>query len=128
MTELAPWQVRRAKELIERDLSVNVPITTLADACGVSESHFRNAFKAAVGEPVHQWIITCRIEAAKAMMLDPTRSLRDIAFACGFAEQSHFGVMFKKREGMSPDAWRRKKRQEAALARIIAMDAGWARS
>ena len=48
---LAPWQERRAKDMLRADLSGNLSLTELADACRLSVSHFSQAFKQTVGCP-----------------------------------------------------------------------------
>jgi len=46
---LAPWQERRAKEVLEANLCGDVPLTELARECGLSTSHFSRAFKDTTG-------------------------------------------------------------------------------
>jgi AraC family transcriptional regulator len=104
---LAPWQERRAKELLCADLSGNVTLAELADACGVSASHFSQAFKRTVGCPPHQWLIAQRVERAKALLLNTRQSLSEISLATGFADQSHFTRAFSRRVKESPATWRR---------------------
>jgi AraC family transcriptional regulator len=103
---LAPWQERRAKDLLCADLSGNVSLAELADACGVSASHFSQGFKRMVGCPPHQWLISQRVERAKELLLNTRQSLSEISFATGFADQSHFNRAFSRRVKMSPAAWR----------------------
>jgi AraC family transcriptional regulator len=104
---LAPWQERRAKDLLCADLSGNVTLTELADACGVSASHFSQAFKRTVGCPPHQWLIAQRVERAKELLLNTKQSLSDISLATGFTDQSHFTRAFSRRIKVSPAIWRR---------------------
>jgi AraC family transcriptional regulator len=41
------------------------------------------------------------------MLRDGRLSLRDVALACGFADQSHLTQVFTRFVGASPGAWRR---------------------
>jgi AraC family transcriptional regulator len=104
---LAPWQERRAKELLSADLSGNLSLSELANACRLSSSHFSQAFRQTVGYPPHQWLLTQRVERAKQLLLNTDQSLCDIALATGFADQSHFTRVFSQRVKASPAAWRR---------------------
>jgi AraC-like DNA-binding protein len=104
---LAPWQERRAKELLSADLSGNIGLSELANACRLSSSHFSQAFKKAVGSPPHQWLLAQRVERAKQLLLNTDQSLCEIALATGFADQSHFTRVFSQRTKASPAAWRR---------------------
>lgn len=104
---LAPWQERRAKDLLRADLSGNLSLTELADACRLSVSRFSQAFKQTVGCPPHQWLISQRVEQAKHLLLNTDQSLTEIALSMGFADQSHFTRVFSQRVKASPAAWKR---------------------
>jgi AraC-like DNA-binding protein len=104
---LAPWQERRAKEILSAHLDGEVSIEALAQECGLSKGHFSRAFRQSTGLSPHQWLLHRRIEAAKALLLNPDCSLLDVAFACGFSDQSHFTRVYSRLTGVSPGAWRR---------------------
>ena len=104
---LAPWQLRRATELMRSSLEEGVPMADLARACNLSPGHFNRAFKQTTGQPPHRWLMERRIEKAKQLLTDTTLSLAEIAMACGFADQSHFTRVFSRTTHTSPGAWRR---------------------
>jgi AraC-like DNA-binding protein len=108
---LAPWQERRAKEIIEANLDDEVPLTQLARECGLSIGHFSRAFKNTMGIPPHQWLLHRRIENAMRLLRNRQLSLPEVALACGFSDQSHFTRVFTKLSGTSPGAWRRLHRK-----------------
>ncbi|MBO3760455.1 helix-turn-helix domain-containing protein [Ciceribacter sp. L1K22] len=105
---LAKWQERRAKELIAARLSDKLSVPEVAEACGLSPSHFTRAFRKSTGLTPYQWLTERRVERAEALLLrDVDLSLSDIAVSCGFADQSHFTRVFKAVVGQSPGALRR---------------------
>ena len=104
---LAPWQERRAKELLLENLSGDIGLSELASACRLSSSHFSQAFKKTVGCPPHKWLLGQRIDCAKRLILNTQQSLAEIALATGFADQSHFTRVFSQWVHESPAAWRR---------------------
>lgn len=104
---LAGWQERRARELIDDNLSGDLSITWLAGQCGLSVSYFARAFKESVGVPPYQWMIERRVQRAKELMHERSRSLSDVALSCGFADQSHFSRAFSRVTGVPPGVWRR---------------------
>jgi AraC family transcriptional regulator len=110
---LAPWQERRAKELLHSDLSGEFPLGRLALECGLSIRHFTRAFRQSVGVAPHRYLLKIRIVRAQELLTDPRLSLLDIALACGFADQSHFTRIFRASMDMSPGAWRRQQSQLA---------------
>ncbi len=105
---LAPWQQRRASELLLARIGRHVPIADLAAGCRLSVSHFVRAFRQSMGLPPHRWIVMRRIDLSKDLLVESAaRSLAEIALACGFADQSHFTRTFSRIVGMTPGAWRR---------------------
>jgi AraC family transcriptional regulator len=107
---LAPWQERRAKEMIAANLAKEVSLADIAAECGLSPSHFSKAFKASVGVTPHGWLQASRVDQARALLKDGDLLLAEIAIACGFADQSHFNRIFRRAAGITPGAWRRMRR------------------
>lgn len=105
---LAPWQERRAKEILSNDMSGDLPLAQVARECGLSASHFTRAFRQSLGIAPHQWLLKVRVDRAKEQLLDSDASLAAIAVDCGFADQSHFTRVFTKHAGVSPGQWRRR--------------------
>jgi AraC family transcriptional regulator len=102
----APWQERRAKEIISANLG-GVPLADVARECRLSTSHFQRAFHRTVGMPAHKWLLSRRIELAKEKLRVGRSSLSDVALACGFSDQSHLTRIFSQLVGITPGAWRR---------------------
>jgi AraC family transcriptional regulator len=104
---LAPWQIRRAKEILSANLDGNVPLKEVARECGLSVSHFSRSFCRTVGVAPHTWLLRHRVEMAKAKLQDSRVPLWEVAQACGFADQSHLTRVFTRMVGVGPGAWRR---------------------
>lgn len=107
--KLKAWQEQLAKAMLMSEAEDSSIMGPVASACGLSCRHFSRAFKATVGESPQRWRLIQRIEKAKLLMLQGGRSLTDVAYECGFAEQSHFNHTFFKITGESPGAWRRRQ-------------------
>ncbi len=104
---LAPWQERRAKEMLLSDLTGATPLAEIARASGLSPTHFARAFRKSTGLAPHAWLLTARVEHAMTLLRRPGMSLSEIALACGFADHSHFTRVFGRKTGQSPSEWRR---------------------
>ena len=104
---LAPWQERRAKELLRANLIGDIPLDRLAAECGLSVRHFARAFRQTMGVPPHRWLLKQRVQRAKELLGNPALPLAEVAVSCGFADQSHFTRVFTAMAGASPGAWRR---------------------
>lgn len=107
---LAPWQVRRARELIAANFSGDMSLQQIATECGLSVAHFSRAFKLSTGTTPHGWLQTCRVDHARGLLQDADLSLAQIAIMCGFADQSHFTRIFTRLAGSAPGSWRRLRR------------------
>lgn len=115
MGRLAPWQIRRTREMMAASPDGRIGVVDLADACRLSPSHFTLLFKRTVGTTPHQWLLDRRIDQAKNLLRDSNGSLIEIAYATGFADQSHFTRVFSQRVSSSPLAWRRRHRADHSI-------------
>jgi AraC family transcriptional regulator len=104
---LSPGMASRAKELLAAHVAETLSIEDLAQACGLSRSHFGKAFKLSTGLTPHAWRQQYRIERAQALLLGERVDLAAIAALCGFADQSHFNRVFARLVGDTPGNWRR---------------------
>jgi AraC family transcriptional regulator len=104
---LAPWQERRAKDLLSANMSGNITLRDLSSACDLSIRHFTRAFRKSTGMAPHAWLLHHKIEKAKGLLVTSHLVLADIALECGFADQSHLARTFQRAVGMGPGAWRR---------------------
>lgn len=104
---LAPWQVRRTKDILLAHIDGKVGLAKLARECGLSRSHFARAFRMTTGLPPHQWLLARRFELAQDLLQNSRLSLLEIATRCGFTDQSHFTRVFSKLTHISPGDWRR---------------------
>lgn len=104
---LAPRQERRAKELMSATLNQEIPLSRLAQECGLSVRHFSRAFRRSTGVSPHRWLMKHRVDCARELLSNRALSLSDVALSCGFADQSHFTRVFTALMGVSPGAWRR---------------------
>jgi AraC family transcriptional regulator len=116
---LGPWQKRRATELLSENLAGRIPLSQLAQECGLSISHFARSFKASFGVSTHRWLVQRRIERSQDLLMNTRESLADIAEQAGFSDQAAFTRAFHQIVGTSPGRWRRdhqRKESHVALA------------
>ena len=104
---LAPWQKRRASELLHENMHGQIRLADVARECGLSASHFARSFKTSFGISTHQWLTQHRIDHAKQLMSQTSMSLIEIAVQSGFNDQAAFTRTFHQVVGVSPGRWRR---------------------
>jgi transcriptional regulator GlxA family with amidase domain len=86
-------------------------VARLARVSGVSEAHFARSFKIAFGLPPHRYLLTRRIERAKALLRDSSTPIIDIAFQTGWNSLGTFGRVFRDVTGESPSEMREREQQ-----------------
>ena len=82
---LAPWHMRRTKQILSENLDGKVTLADLAGECGLSISHFARAFKQTTEQSPHRWLLARRVEHAKRLLVTSALPLAEIAAACGFS-------------------------------------------
>src|ERR1700744_1878361 len=88
---------------------------------GVSQAHFPGSFPAAFGVPPHRYLLTRRIERAKALLRDGDLAITDIAFEAGWNSLGTFGRTFRDVTGESPGEFRaREQAAGAGMGRVPA--------
>jgi AraC family transcriptional regulator len=102
---LALWQQRRVMELVDARLHQELRLSTLAEECGLSVSHFTRSFKQSFGVPAHRYVIQCRVEFAKSLLKSSSMPLAEIALRSGFSDQAAFSRTFSALVGTSPKRW-----------------------
>jgi AraC family transcriptional regulator len=105
-----PRWLCQARDLLHGRFAEALTLDEVAGEVGVHPVHlsraFRRFFRCTVGEYVRQ----LRIDFASKALAAGDASLVEIALAAGFADQSHFCNVFKRRTGLTPSQYRRKLR------------------
>jgi len=100
-------RVNRVIDYIEAHISEDLSLAELADVAHFSPFHFHRIFRGMVGETLNDFIHRIRVEKAAAkLVLNPKKSVTEIAFDCGFSSSSAFARSFREAYGMSASDWR----------------------
>ena len=100
------WRLRRAIDYVEANLADDVGLREIADGVGLSVTHLTTLFRDGTGEPPHRYLMRRRFERACELLGDPSISISDIAYRCGFANPQHL-AMVRRHLAMTPTAYRR---------------------
>lgn len=96
--------MRRAMEYIQDHFRDELTLLAVAGAVDYPGDlyAFIRSFKKAHGLTPHQYIIECRLQAARSLIASGQCGVTEAAFTCGFSTASHFSATFRKRWGISP--------------------------
>ncbi len=97
--------LRRARDLIDRTYAQPLDVPVMARAALMSPAHFSRKFRAAYGETPYSYLMTRRIERAKAL-LRQGRSVTDTCVAVGCTSLGSFSSRFTEIVGVSPSQYR----------------------
>lgn len=100
----------RAKDRMDSASQEAWPVQRLARVSSVSEAHFARSFKEAFGLPPHRYLLTRRIERAKALLRDTDLPILEIALQTGWNSLGTFGRTFRDVTGESPSELRARER------------------
>jgi AraC family transcriptional regulator len=100
-------RLRAVLEWINRNLSAAITNSILADQAGLSESHFRHMFAAAMGTSPSRYVHQQRIECARELLNTTNLPIANVASECGFVSQSYLTTCFRSKYGMTPARFRR---------------------
>jgi AraC-like DNA-binding protein len=98
--------VQRALMLIALRCHEPLDFKALAAELGVGYSNLRHSFAARVGISPRQYYLNTRLQKAQDLLLNTSRSVKEIAEILGFESASHLSKQFKNRLGRSPSDWR----------------------
>jgi AraC family transcriptional regulator len=99
--------IKSSLEFITDNLHRDLHLTEIASVAGLSPFHFARLFKAASGQTTYQYLLEQRLRRAKEYLKFGSLPISQIATEVGFPNHAHFARSFRRREGITPTAWRR---------------------
>src|SRR6202035_5210914 len=97
--------VRRARDLMDRDYAQPLDVPPMARTALMSPAHFSRKFRAAYGETPYCYLMTRRIERAKAL-LRQGKSVTDTCVSVGCTSLGSFSSRFTEIVGATPSQYR----------------------
>ena len=98
--------LRRARDLMDREYARPLDVAALARAALMSPAHFSRQFRAAYGETPYAYLMTRRIERAKALLRGGGLSVTEVCLAVGCTSLGSFSARFTQLTGETPTAYR----------------------
>ncbi|MGH7634593.1 MAG: helix-turn-helix domain-containing protein [Gemmatimonadaceae bacterium] len=111
---IGPIALARMEALVARALAIirtracdpTFSRSVLARELGVSASCLVHAVRRLTGLTITQHICQARVAAAETLLLDLTRSIKEVAFAVGFGTASTLDRWFVRDHETTPREWR----------------------
>jgi AraC-like DNA-binding protein len=109
-------RLRRARDVMDREYASPLDVAALARVALMSTAHFARQFRAAYGETPYSYLMTRRVERAKALLRLGELSVTEVCLAVGCTSLGSFSARFTELVGETPTAYR--ARDHGALALV----------
>lgn len=108
--------LRRARDLMDREYARPLDVAAIAREALMSTAHFSRQFRATYGETPYAYLMTRRIERAKALLRRGDMSVTEVCMAVGCTSLGSFSARFTEVVGETPTAYR--ARDHSVLANV----------
>ena len=105
-------RLRRARDQMDRDYAEPLDVSALARTALMSPAHFSRRFREAYAETPYSYLMTRRIERAKALLRRGDLSVTDVCFAVGWTSLGSFSARFTELVGETPSMYRAGRHEE----------------
>lgn len=90
------------RDYINEHYHLPLSLKLLCNLCEMNEFKLKNGFKQLFGTPVFDYVIHCRLEQARRLLLQKDKNVSDVAYEVGYSSPEYFSRAFKKRYGYRP--------------------------
>ena len=108
-------RIQRVILFMQENLQNKLTRTQLARLACLSETRFHYVFKEFVGSAPMEYLIRLRLRKAKELLTVSDDGIQKIACSCGWPDPVFFARQFKRKEGITPHAFRRRQRAKMLL-------------
>lgn len=98
--------VSYAKHVMYEKINASIDLEKIAKEFGVSYSKFRIDFKKQTGTSPLQYHLLLKLEKAKELLLQTSKTQKEIAYSLGFESDYYFSRLFKQKTGITPKQFR----------------------
>ncbi len=98
--------IDRALQWIHQHFSEQLRVSDVATYVGFSPAYFRLLFRRAMGISPKQYVLALRLQSSKCMLMQPDRTIGEIARKTGFDSPQAFSKAFRQFTGVTPTQWK----------------------
>jgi AraC-like DNA-binding protein len=112
--------LRRAKDLMDREYARPLDVPAMARAAHASPAHFARRFREAYGETPYAYLMTRRVERAKALLRTSDLSVTAVSLEVGCQSLGTFCTRFREIVGVTPTEYRATARDVPGVPPCVA--------
>jgi AraC-like DNA-binding protein len=107
-------RIQRSLDHIAAHLSEPLAVPDLAHLIGLSESRFKNRFRAEIGAPPGDYVLRSKINSACQTLAQTDTTITQLAHSLGFSSSQYFATVFRRFTGDTPTTYKRKQQNSSA--------------
>ena len=100
------YRIWKAHEILLKDICNPPSLMSLAASVGLTHTRLNFGFRSIFGSTVYEYLRAQRLEMARLLVLEGSKSITEIAYETGFASGSHFTHAFRKHFGVTPSRYK----------------------
>lgn len=108
-------RLRKARDRMDREYTEPLDIPALARTALMSPGHFQRSFREAYGETPYGYLMTRRVERAKALLRRGDMTVTEVCMAVGCTSLGSFSARFTELVGETPSSYRARSHEESAV-------------
>ena len=105
-------RLRRARDRMDREYAKPLDVPALARTALMSTAHFSRRFRDVYSETPYSYLMTRRIERAKALLRQGELSVTAVCFEVGCTSLGSFSARFTDLVGETPSTYRARSHDE----------------
>jgi YesN/AraC family two-component response regulator len=102
--------IDHVRSWIHHHLHEDITLNDLAEALGYTPNYLGALFKKETGKGFLEYLIDCRVQRARHLLLDPSLRITDIALQVGYTNAKAFSIAFRKVCNITPTEYRESRR------------------
>ena len=100
--------IYKSIQYIKQHTNQAISTSDVAAYVGNSRSYLSRCFKKELGFDMNSFIMRCKLEEAKSLLTHTDKSISEISSYLCFSSQAYFQNVFKKKYGITPNAYRKR--------------------
>jgi len=101
--------IKSIKEILFENCYHNITLQEISKRLNFNYQYLSTLFKKETGKYFSEYLIDVRVDKAKKLLADTNLRVYEIAGMCGYNNNKHFMVMFRKMTGKTPSQYREEK-------------------
>lgn len=99
--------IKAKRYIIDNYADADLSLVQVAEHVGLNEKYFTNRFTKEAGETYSSYLISLRIQKSKELLRTTNFKVYEVAEMVGYYNVENFNRMFKKRNDMTPNQYRK---------------------